>query len=178
MDLRWVWPWALLWQDTSRGKRIFQEIQLSWHNRCCGAVMHPWITDGSVSREEGRWLRRWFDIAHPWRCGGGCRLGTCIWGHTWRCLWDDMGGKICIVVDGGLLEDIFEVAEGLDGGFAHVGGHLIVSCSCKHPCCRNNPVFRSDRRIWQIFVFEESCARDAGCARGYQPELQTPIVFV
>jgi hypothetical protein len=37
-----------------------------------------------------------------------------------------MGGRIRIVVDGGLLEDILEVAEGLDGGFVHVGGHSIV----------------------------------------------------
>jgi hypothetical protein len=37
-----------------------------------------------------------------------------------------MSGKICIVVDGSLLEDTSEVAEGLDGGFAHLGGHLIV----------------------------------------------------
>jgi hypothetical protein len=37
-----------------------------------------------------------------------------------------MSGRICIVVDGSLLEDILEVAEGLDGGFAHVGGHSIV----------------------------------------------------
>jgi hypothetical protein len=37
-----------------------------------------------------------------------------------------MGGGICIVVDSGLLENILEVAEGLDGGFVHVGGHLIV----------------------------------------------------
>ncbi len=119
-----------------------------------------------VSREEGRWLRRLLASAHPWRCGGGCRLGKCIRGHPWRCRWDDMGGKICVVVDGSQLEDILEVAEGLDGGFAHVGGHLIIWCSCKHPYCRNNPVFRSDRGICQIFVFEESCAQDAGCARG------------
>jgi hypothetical protein len=37
-----------------------------------------------------------------------------------------MGGGIHVVVDGGLLEDILEVAEDLDGGFAHVEGHLIV----------------------------------------------------
>ena len=37
-------------------------------------------------------------------------------------LLDDMGGGIRIVFDGGLLEDILEVAEGLDGGFTHVGG--------------------------------------------------------
>jgi hypothetical protein len=37
-----------------------------------------------------------------------------------------MGGGICVVVDGGLLEDILEVAEGLDSGFVHVWGHLIV----------------------------------------------------
>jgi hypothetical protein len=37
-----------------------------------------------------------------------------------------MSGRIRIVVDGGLLEDILEVTEGLDGGFAHVGGHMIV----------------------------------------------------
>ncbi len=37
-----------------------------------------------------------------------------------------VSGGIRVVVDGGLLEDIMEVAEGLDGGFAHVGGHLIV----------------------------------------------------
>jgi hypothetical protein len=69
-----------------------------------------------------------------------------------------MSGGICVVVDGGLLEDILEVAEDLDGGFMHVGEHLIVECSCKRPCCLNNPVFRGDRRICQIFVFEESCA--------------------
>jgi hypothetical protein len=39
---------------------------------------------------------------------------------------NDLGGRIRIVVDGGLLEDILEVAEGLDGGFTHVGGHVIV----------------------------------------------------
>ncbi len=88
-----------------------------------------------------------------------------------------MSGRIHIVVDGGLLEDILEVPEGLDGGFAHVGGHLIAECLCKHPCCLDNPVFRGDRRICQIFVFEESCAQDAGCVRGYRPELPTPIVF-
>ena len=88
-----------------------------------------------------------------------------------------MSGRIRVVVDGGLLEDILEVAEGLDGGFMHVGGHLIVKCSCKCPCCFDNPVFRGDCGICQIFVFEESCARDAGCARGYQSELPTPIVF-
>ena len=33
-----------------------------------------------------------------------------------------MSGGIRVVVDGGLLEDILEVAEGLDGGFMHVGG--------------------------------------------------------
>jgi hypothetical protein len=37
-----------------------------------------------------------------------------------------MGGGIYIVVDDGLLENILEVAESLDGEFAHVGGHLIV----------------------------------------------------
>jgi hypothetical protein len=37
-----------------------------------------------------------------------------------------MSGVICVVVVGGLLEDILVVAEGLDDGFAHVGGHLIV----------------------------------------------------
>jgi hypothetical protein len=37
-----------------------------------------------------------------------------------------MSGGIQVVVDGGLLADILEVAEGLDGGFAHVGGHSIV----------------------------------------------------
>jgi hypothetical protein len=37
-----------------------------------------------------------------------------------------MGGRIYAVVDGGLLVDILEVAEGLDGRFVHVGGHLIV----------------------------------------------------
>jgi hypothetical protein len=39
-----------------------------------------------------------------------------------------MSGRIHVVVDGGLLKDILEVTEGLDGGFAHVGGHLIVEC--------------------------------------------------
>ncbi len=71
-------------------------------------------------------MRRWLDSAHHWRCGGGGRLGTCIQGHPWRCRLDDMGGGICVVVDDSLLEDILEVAEGLDGRFAHVGGHLIV----------------------------------------------------
>jgi hypothetical protein len=33
-----------------------------------------------------------------------------------------MSGTICVVVDGGQLEDILEVAEGLDGGFTLVGG--------------------------------------------------------
>jgi hypothetical protein len=37
-----------------------------------------------------------------------------------------MGGGIHVVVDGGLLEDILEVAEGLDGGIVHVVGHLII----------------------------------------------------
>jgi hypothetical protein len=37
-----------------------------------------------------------------------------------------MSGGIRVIVDGGLLEDILEIAEGLDGRFAHVGGHLIV----------------------------------------------------
>jgi hypothetical protein len=37
-----------------------------------------------------------------------------------------MGGRIHVVVDVGLLEDILEVAEGLDGGFVQVGGHSIV----------------------------------------------------
>ncbi len=55
-----------------------------------------------------------------------------------------MSGGIHIVIDGGLLNFFLEVAEGLDGGFAHVGGHLIVKCLCKHPCCLNNPVFRGD----------------------------------
>jgi hypothetical protein len=88
-----------------------------------------------------------------------------------------MSGGIHIIVAGGLLEDILEVAESLDGEFAHVGGHLIVKCSCEHPCCLNNPVFSGDRGICQIFVFEESCAQDAGRACGYQPELPTSIVF-
>ncbi len=95
--------------------------------------MHPWITDGSVIREEGRWLRRWLDSAHPWRCGGGNRLGKCIRGHPWRCYWDDMGGSVHVVVDGGLLEDILEVAEGLDGGFAHVGGIWLSSARASAP---------------------------------------------
>ncbi len=88
-----------------------------------------------------------------------------------------MGGRIRVVVDDSLLEDIFEVTEGLDGGFMHVGGHLIVKCLCKLSCCCNNPVFRSDHGICQIFVFEESSARDVGCTRSYGPELPTPIVF-
>jgi hypothetical protein len=37
-----------------------------------------------------------------------------------------MGGGIHVVVDGSLLEDILKAAEGLDDGFAHVGGHLVV----------------------------------------------------
>jgi hypothetical protein len=92
-------------------------------------------------------------------------------------LLDDMGGGIRIVFDGGLLEDILEVAEGLDGGFAHVGGHLIVLCLCECPCCHDSPVFRSDHGICHTFVFEESYTQDAGCAHGYQLELPTPIVF-
>ncbi len=88
-----------------------------------------------------------------------------------------MSGGIRIVVDGGLLKDILEVAEGLDGGFTHVGGHLIVECLWERPCCLDTPVFRGDRGICQIFVFEESCAQDAGHARGYRPELPTLIVF-
>jgi hypothetical protein len=88
-----------------------------------------------------------------------------------------MSGAIRVVVDGGLLEDILELTEGLDDGFAHVGGHSIVECLCERPCCLDNPVFRGDRGISQIFVFEESCARDAGHVCGYQPELPTPVVI-
>ncbi len=88
-----------------------------------------------------------------------------------------MSGRICIVVDDGLLENILEVSEGLNGGLVHVGGHSIVECLCKCSCCLNNPVFRGDHGICQIFVFEESCTQDAGCARGYQPELPISIVF-
>ncbi len=88
-----------------------------------------------------------------------------------------MSGGIRVVVDGGLLEDILEVAEGLDGGFTHGEGHLIVECLWERPCCLGTPVFRGDRGICQIFMFEESCARDAGHAHGYRPELPTPIVF-
>jgi hypothetical protein len=88
-----------------------------------------------------------------------------------------MSGGIRVVVAGGLLEDILEVAEGLDGGFAHVGGHLIVECLCERPWCLNNTVFRADCGIRQIFVFEESCTLDAGHACGYQPKLPTQIVF-
>jgi hypothetical protein len=88
-----------------------------------------------------------------------------------------MSGGIRVVVDGSLLENILEVSEGLNGRFVHVGGHLIVECLCECSCCLNNPVFRGDRGICQILVFEESCAQDAGRARGYQPELPTPIVF-
>ncbi len=86
-----------------------------------------------------------------------------------------MSGGIHVVVDGGLLEDILKVTEGLDGGFVHMGGHLIVQCSVEHPCL-DNPVFRGDHGICQIFVFKESCAQDAGDAHGYQPELPTLIV--
>ncbi len=136
-----------------QGKRIFQEIQLCWHNRCIG------------------------DVMHPWRCGRGCRLRKCIRGHPWRCCWGDMSGGIHIVVDGSLLEIILEVAEGLNGGFTHVGGHSIVECSCECSCCLNKLVFRGDRGICQIFVFEESCAQDAGHTCGYRPEHPTPIVF-
>ncbi len=78
-----------------------------------------------------------------------------------------MSGRIRVVVDGGLLENILEVAEGLNGGFVHVGGHLIVECSCKCSCCLNNPVFRGDHGICQIFVLEESCTRDASHVHGY-----------
>jgi hypothetical protein len=84
------------------GKENLQEIQFCWHNRC---------------------IR---DVMHPWRCGRGCRLRKCIQGHPWRCCWGDMSGGIHVVVDGGLLEDILEVAEGLDGGLPHAGGHSIV----------------------------------------------------
>jgi hypothetical protein len=35
-----------------------------------------------------------------------------------------MSGGIRVVVDGGLLENILEVAEGLNGGFMHVGGEF------------------------------------------------------
>jgi hypothetical protein len=58
-----------------------------------------------------------------------------------------MSGGICIVVDGGLSKNILEVAEGLNSGFVHVGGHSIVKCLCKCSCCLNNPVFRGDCRI-------------------------------
>jgi hypothetical protein len=88
-----------------------------------------------------------------------------------------MSGRIRVAVDGGLLEDILEVPDGLDGGFAHVGGYSIVKCSCERPYCLDNPVFRGDRGICQIFVFEKSCAQDAVRVRGYQTELPTPIVF-
>jgi hypothetical protein len=37
-----------------------------------------------------------------------------------------MSGRICILVDGGLLVDILEVAEGLNSGLAHVGERSIV----------------------------------------------------
>jgi hypothetical protein len=42
-----------------------------------------------------------------------------------------MGGGIHIVVDGGLLEGILKVAEGLDGGFAHVWGGGIQLSSAR-----------------------------------------------
>jgi hypothetical protein len=42
-----------------------------------------------------------------------------------------MSGGICVVVDDSLLKNILEVAEGLNGGFMHVGGHLIVECLCE-----------------------------------------------
>jgi hypothetical protein len=135
------------------GEKNLPKIQSCWHNGCSG------------------------DGMHPWRCDRGCRLRKCIRGHPWRCCLGDMSGGIRIVVDSGLLEDILEVAESLDGGFAHVKGHLIVEGLCERPCCLNNPVFRGDRGICQIFVCEESCARDAGHACGYRPELPTPIVF-
>ncbi len=64
-----------------------------------------------------------------------------------------MSGGIRVVVDGGLLENILEVAEGLNSEFVHVGGHLIFDCLCECSCCLNNPVFRGDCRICQIFVF-------------------------
>ena len=41
-----------------------------------------------------------------------------------------MSGGICIVVDGGLLENILEVTEGLNGGFMHVGGGIRLSSAC------------------------------------------------
>jgi hypothetical protein len=56
---------------------------------------------------------------------GGAGLGRAS-RHPWKCRLGDMSGGICVVVDGGLLEDILEVAEGLDDGFVHVGGQLIV----------------------------------------------------
>jgi hypothetical protein len=44
-----------------------------------------------------------------------------------------MSGRIQVVVDGGLLEDILEVAEGLDGGFVHVGGIRLSSAGASAP---------------------------------------------
>ncbi len=70
-----------------------------------------------------------------------------------------MSGGIHVVVDGGMLENILEVAESLNGGFGHVGGHLIVECLCECSCCLNNPVFRGDHGIGQIFVFEEAAPK-------------------
>ncbi len=78
-----------------------------------------------------------------------------------------MSGGIRVVVDGGLLENILEVAEGLNGGVVHMGGHSIAECLCECSCCLTNPVFRGYRGICQIFMFEESCAQDASHARGY-----------
>ncbi len=70
-----------------------------------------------------------------------------------------MSDGIHIVVDGGLLENILEVSEGLNDGFMHVRGHFIVKCSCECSCCLNNSVFRGDCGICQIYVFEEAAPK-------------------
>jgi hypothetical protein len=67
-----------------------------------------------------------------------------------------MSGGIRVVVDSSLLENILKVAEGLNSGFVHVGGHLIVECLCECSCCLNNPVFRGDRRIYQILCLKKA----------------------
>ncbi len=70
-----------------------------------------------------------------------------------------MSGRIRVVVDSSLLENILEVAEGLNGGFVHVGGHSIVECSCKCSCCLNNPVFRGDRGIVKYLCLKKAAPK-------------------
>jgi hypothetical protein len=43
---------------------------------CCEAVMQLWISDGSVSREEGKWSRRWLDSASLGGVAGDAGSGS------------------------------------------------------------------------------------------------------